>query len=368
MNTKRTTLAGLLLGFAVIVAMASATFAQEDLMGGEAELIGGIPGTDMTRDEFRARAQAQLTAIAINAEVFRLVYASYPANFNELRASVAWNLEVDNMFTGQPISWIYYEPQPGDLIPEQDLGFPMVLNFPSQTPDFRPPGGPTGEGDGDAGGDDGTDGGNMLPVNQTPPVPVVMRVDPTRVDNVTPGDVFLYSTEETLQVLIYAPDGTVHELFHNSPNRYWQSQLQVDGAVAYWPEDLFAAQLLFFAEDILPQSYNHVLFMSDHETLPTAQLNSFGIVDRITMAAELGISLLNPYEERMIDVSTEYLAGDFIITNQAIPVPLQICLRGNRISTRQQLLDSQKEAKLKQDGRSKSGTTRPSRPPLGGSR
>ena len=84
--------------------------------------MGAIPGTSMTRDEFRARAQAQLAAIALNAVTYQIATGSYAPDIYTLQASPAWNLRVANMFTGRPVQGIYFEPTQDSMTSDPSLG------------------------------------------------------------------------------------------------------------------------------------------------------------------------------------------------------------------------------------------------------
>ena len=328
------------------------------------EQMGVIPGSNMTRDEFRARANAQLSAIALNAETFFLLHGKYPESYYALFNSECWNLDPQNLFTGGDIDAIYFDPQPTDLIPSYDSGLPPGLENLPTIRQFQDPS-PSGSGnEGSAEGQGPTQPASPPPISLD--TNVVLKVDPARVYNTGPGNIYYRAVDKTLQLVVFAPDNTYHELFHNSPNRYWHKMLSAGVGGSHWSEDVLAGQVLFFTENMLPQFYNHVMFMADLEVLPGSALGKYGVDARLQMAEELGITILNPYSKQQIQLVEGYDLGSFVEPHPADPLPLYLCLVAKRIMTRKQILEGQ----LAQSRAARKGqqTRNPRRPALGGSR
>lgn len=358
--TKVSLLAGFLL--ALVLAIPATSQNPPPLDEGQ---MGLILGTNITRDEFRARANAQLTAIALNAETYYLIHGDYPESFYTLYNSSCWNLDPNNIFTGEIIDAIYFEPLPTDLITNNDTGLPFGLDppqIPIQTP-AQPPAGNGGDGPGEGQAPPPPPG---FPTNMTPNPIAVMKVDPGKVQNITPGNIYYRAFANTLQLVVYAPDNTYYELFNDSPNLFWQRKLNLEIGVSHWSEDVLAGQVLYFTGTMLPQLYNHVMFMADLEVLPGSALGLYGVDARLQMAEELGITILNPYSKRPIQLANDYQLGSFLELNPSAPIPLYLCLVADRILSREQILEAQRaEAQAARSGKK---TRSPRRPAMGGSR
>jgi hypothetical protein len=283
----------------------------------------------MMRDEFRARALVQLKAVALNALAFRVLYGdTYPANYYELRGSTAWNLDVMNMFTGQPVQAIHFEPSEDDYTSRPVLDLPMVVG---QMP---PPIGDVigaGPGEGEGEGDDGGEGGGLFLEGAVPTADLLsptakQRVDPGKIRYFTAGDIYYYASGDLLQLVIFAPDGGYLEFVDESPNLRWQGILQAPPG-APWPDSITVAQVLFFADRLLVQHYNLVEFMGGRETIPTVRFAATGAGERIAMAQHLGIAICNPSTQQPIAVAAGASTGNFSALDPAAPMPLRIWMR-----------------------------------------
>lgn len=200
----------------------------------------------------------------------------------------------------------------------------------------------------------------------TPNPIAVMKVDPGKVQNITPGNIYYRAFANTLQLVVYAPDNTYYELFNDSPNLFWQRKLNLEIGVSHWSEDVLAGQVLYFTGTMLPQLYNHVMFMADLEVLPGSALGLYGVDARLQMAEELGITILNPYSKRPIQLANDYQLGSFLELDPSAPIPLYLCLVADRILSREQILEAQRaEAQAARSGKK---TRSPRRPAMGGSR
>lgn len=294
------------------------------------QLVGQIPGTNMMRDEFRARAMVQLKAVALNALTFRVLYGdTYPANLYELKGSTAWNLDVTNMFTGQPVQAIHFEPSEDDYTSRPVLDLPMVIE--QQPPAFSDV---IGAGAGESEGADDGEGGGLFLEDAVPTADLLSptgrpRVDPGKIRYFTAGDIYYYTNGDLLQLVIFAPDGGYLEYVDESPNLRWQGILQVPPG-APWPDSITVAQVLFFADRLLEQHHNLVEFMGGRETIPAVRFKAVGAEERIAMARHLGIILGNPSTQQPIAVAPEASTGNFAEPDPAVPLPLKIWLRDGK--------------------------------------
>jgi hypothetical protein len=256
--------------------------------------MGVIPGTSMTRDEFRARAQADLAAVALNAVTYRIAKGSYATDFYELQASPAWNLRVANMFTGRPIQAIYFEPGPDNMTSAPSVGL-GGLELPQMPP--------MGNGSGEM----GQVGKEKQPPIQLNPLSGVTRVDPGAIRDYEAGDVYYYVKGDLLQLILYAPDGSFFEWVDEVPNANFRINLQLRPDQP--AENLYAAQVLYYVESLAAQHYNLVQFMSDGTTVPGAQLASLPGSKKIELAGRIGITVVNPVTKKPETASTKSSPG-----------------------------------------------------------
>jgi hypothetical protein len=352
---KQTRIAALAL--LLCVATAGPGLAQEE-MPSEDLPIGVIPGTEMTHDEFRARAEAQLAAVALNALTYRVLNGEYAAGLYELYNSSAWNLDVMNMFTGQPVNAVMFTPGPDDMTSSAEVGLPFNVELGS-APAPAPTPAPIGDGEEGEG-----DSGQIEGITMLAAEPVHFRVDPTRITTANPGDIFYYADGEILQLLMYSGDGVYAEYFEIAPNGRWAAKVGLREAGQYWQQDVLAAQVLFFTGELLPQHYNHVQFMAEQ---PLATYTAPQRVDpwsALEMAADLDIVILNPSSKQPIVVSEGSSRGDFIDLSAGGSQLLTIGLQNGRASTLSQLYEAYAEPAGMQDR----PAPKPKPSPLGGRR
>ena len=373
MYSKTTHWFSLLLAVLLLAGVAATPRAQEPLPelpeGTEeftadvSDLVGVIPGTNMLRDEFRARALIQLKALALNALTYRMLNKDeYAQSFYVLKQSSEWNLDLTNMFSGRSVQAIYFEPQPGDMTMSPVLDLPLLIE------DLPPlPGGFGGGGIGEQNGGEGVDAGGGASLQPMTPVGRA-RVDPTRIRRFTGGDVFYYADEELLQLVMFAPDGSYIEYVDETPNMRWQDRLETP-ASGMWPDSVYAAQLLYFSSDLLPQHHNLVQFMGDREWLSMAEFARVGAAERIGMAEALNITMLNPFTRERITSGAEFSLGDFVEADQEAPLPLRMWLRDGGAWTLADLHGAEPaadEGPAAAPGGEEEAPPAPKRPPLGG--
>ena len=105
------------------------------------------------------------------------------------------------------------------------------------------------------------------------------------------------------------------------------------------------------------------MFMGDRETLPLRAFSAAGADERIGMAGELGVIMLNPYTKQPVELTVQYERGHFIEPDPAQPVPLHMCVRDGRILTLADLVGLGEEPAEPEEEEPDKGS---SRPPMGG--
>ncbi len=300
--------------------------AQQDMLPGDSQSVGMIKGTDMQKSEFRARAYTQMLAAAVNAHAYYLEYNEYPEDFYALYNSGAWNLDLLNIFTGVEVDAVFYDPESVGKTNLPSTGLMSEMRPLDTTLQILPPSGPSDP-----------DNPVIQPLNMSSSP---LRVDPQDVTSPTPGDVLYYSNGKLLQLVIYAPDGTYVEYVQNSPDQRWLSTMSVSAAEYEWPWDVYAAQVLLFSEEMLPQYYSLYRYMSDQEDIPRHRLATYSAQQRIDMALELGIVIWNPFSKSPIKAGEVPVRGDFLMETGAPPTPLVITLNGDRLFTLADAVDT----------------------------
>lgn len=354
---SRLKLIAAVLGLLILQHPAAAQEAPPDLFGGGADtsaLVGLIPGSDMLRDEFRARAIIQLKAVALNALAYRLANEDeYPQSFYELKGSKYWNLDVLNMFTGNPIKDIYFEPDKDDMTTRLVLDLPLNLE----------------EDEGNLGAIDLEGGDNIESLGtaiQSAAPSTLPRIDPQKVRTFRGGDLLYYVRGDMLQLVLYAPDGTYLEHVDVKPNGHWRRQLNTAGN-QFWPDSIGAAQVLFFAE-LVPQHHNLAEFMGNRETLPPTKFKQLSALERLDLARELDIIVLNPISHAAAVSQVEFSLGNFAAsTDPTGAALLSLFMRDGQAWTREMLTADAAAASGSEPAPEEPGRKPPAdNPPLGG--
>jgi hypothetical protein len=332
-------------------------------MSGPSDLQNTIPGTSLTRDAFRARAFAQLTAVALNAHAFYAVNGDFPATFYDLFNSDAWNLDIHNVINGRNVDAIEFTPGHNDFTTTA----PSLMPMPGSAGDAGngAPGQPPLKATGNL-----TEGlqldMNELSKSFDAGSQNGRRVDPKAIEPKTPGNIYYYTSGKLLQLVLFAPDGTYMEYVASNPNTNWLALLNIKSSGRSFPADLYANQVLLYMERVLPRNYNLVRFMSNNEPLPEPVLQQRTAAERLKMSDELGITVFNPYTKHAAKAAeAPPKAGDFA----AQPVPVTLALRSGEVVSFDQL-----SAGLLPPGAAKPGPAKPgpkptkpsSPPPLGG--
>ena len=291
--------------------------AQDGPLPEDEQSVGMIKGTDMFKNEFRALAYTQMLAVALNAHAYYLEYNEYPSSFYDLYNSGAWNLDIQNIFSGAPVNEILYDADSVGRTNLPSLGLMTELK-PLDTSVALPP--PTG------------------PFNADNPIiePLVvnsgpLRIDPAGITAPAPGDVLYFTEGNLLQLVIFAPDGTYVEYVSSSPDRRWLSTMGLNANDYDWPWDVYSAEVLLFTEELLPQYYSLYRYMSNQEDIPRHRLAAYSAQQRIDMAAELKIGIWNPYTKAAIEATELPSRGNFLEEPGAPPTPLLICLDAGRL-------------------------------------
>lgn len=290
--------------------------------------MGIIPGTTMSRDEFRARANAQLSAVALNALSYHLVEGNFPPDLATLIASDAWVLDVHNMFHDRRVQGIIFDPQPGDYTTAPYLGLTLYTDMPSEAPV---------QSRRDQQGNLDLQGtlADALQRGQNKGTP---RIDPKAIRDHTGGDIFYFTQNDMLQLIMYAPDGTYIEWVEVSTNQNLVRRLGIVRGGPLWPTGQYAAEVLYYLERMLPQHYNMMLFMASKEPLEEVSLTATPAARRIEMAKELDIDVRNPYTRMALGVGTQYSLGDIYEPDAAQPSPLKIGVPPQGALTLEQLI------------------------------
>jgi hypothetical protein len=284
------------LALLALVVMSGAAAAQSG------PVIGNIPGTSMSRDEFNARARAQLAALALNAVTYMLAGEDYNQDYYDLQASPAGNLGLKNMFTGRPVQAIFYDAPVDAMVSTPVADMPGAFDQLNPNAPAPPIGGPrapvnpeTGMGEWKA-----TGGRSTGP----------LRVDPGMIRDYSGGDVYMYVRDELLQLIMFAPDGTYFERIDEIPNANYRENLQLTTGVA--PDALYLAQVLYYLGNLAPQYSNLVRFMGNRETVPGAMFPTLPPAKRLSMSEEIGVTIRNPVTRRPIAVSATPSPGDIV--------------------------------------------------------
>lgn len=323
--------------------------------------IGVIPGTDITRDEFRARAMAQLKAIAICAHTYYLLHdKSFPDNFNQLKKSESWNLQVNNLFTGMQMHAIYFDPGPEDMTHRPVMDVPISID----------PLPPVVTGQDEQGNFDPEAFGESLSQSLGRADQSILRVDPTRIHTFRGGDLYYYTNGTILQLVLFAPDGTYLEHVNLAPDEYWVASLKMTSI--FWPDSAQACQVLLYLTEVMPDLYNLVRFMGDQEPLAVETLQQLPAGELVDMAAELDIVVANPFSGQPISLSGDYSLGNFYQSSAEnrpcriwMPDKLAYSLADFR-AFQQASGDEQQTLAPAAEPQSDSGRQPVKRPPLGG--
>jgi len=302
---------------ACLLLAAVPAFAQDGPLPEDAQTVGMIKGTDMYKSQFRAMAYTQLLAVALNAHAYYLEFNEYPKGYYDLYNSGAWNLDIQNIFSGAPVNEIYYDANSTAMTNLPSLGLMTELKPLDTSMPFIPPTGPVDP-----------DNPPIVPLN-TSSSP--LRVDPAGIRSPEPGDVLYYNDGNVLQLVMFAPDGTYVEYVANSPDRRWLSTMGLDSVDYQWPWDVYAAEVLLFCEELLPQYYSLYRYMANEEDIPRHRLAAYNAQQRIDLAAELKISIWNPFTKAPIQATEVPTRGNFLLEPGAPPTPLLICLDAERL-------------------------------------
>lgn len=328
--------------------------------------IGRIPGTTMMRDEFRALAYTQLAAIALNAHAYWVVNGEFPSGYPQLRGSDACVIDVKNMFTGRAVQATFFEPKATDLTSDPSLEIYEAFAATGAAGPGNPPPSATVD-----------DFVGQIPdaLNQalkTQPAVRMLRVKPSAITDKTPGDVYYYTKNGLLQLVMFAPDGTFIEHVNEVPSQGLLERIRLSSDSPYYPHCVYAAALLYFTESLLPQYYGMVQFMGDHASLSQAQYSKLGPQERIAQAAELHLELRNPLTREPITTAAEPVPGAFAVPADQAALPLRLWMLDGKLITLDDLRQNivvepqQQLAEPQQPAAKRPKPKRPGAPPMGG--
>lgn len=293
--------------------------AQESHLPENPQSVGMIKGTGMLKSEFRAMAYTQLLAVSLNAHAYYIEFNEFPATYYDLYNSGAWNLDIQNIFSGSTVDEVYYPKDNMAMTNLPSLGLMAELKPLDTSVPLQPPSGPV---------DPNNPIIQPLTMSSGP-----MRIDPTGVVSPNPGDVLYYTDGDLLQLVIFAPDGTYVEYVANTPDRRWLSTMGLNAVDYEWPWDVHCAEVLLFTEELLPQYYSLYRYMSNQEDIPRYRLATFDAQQRIDMAAQLKIIIWNPFSKAPIKATESASRGDFLQEPGSPPAPIIIVLNEERLFT-----------------------------------
>jgi hypothetical protein len=295
-----------------------------------------IPGTNMTHDEFRARAYAELMAIALNAHAYFAVNNQFPATYADLEGSDAWNLDVANIFGGGRVQAIPFSPGPRDYTTDPPALFPLPGNVDADSPEA------SGQAPLKASGNiqDGLtlDAHALSEQMMAAAQDSSARVNPKAVQPQSAGDVFYYAKDGMLQLVLYAPDRTYMEYVAFVPNQDMLANLNIKSGGRSFPADLYANEVLYYLERMLPQHYNFVRFMAGAQPLPEPELQRKSAQERLDMASDIGVTVFNPYTKQNAQVASKTpQPGELAAGDPAEPTPVRLALRSGELVSFEQL-------------------------------
>jgi hypothetical protein len=199
-----------------------------------------------------------------------------------------------------------------------------------------------------------------------------MRVDPQAIKDIVAGDVYYYVEGELLQLIIYAPDRTYVEWVDEVPNVNFREGLSLSTEGTVFPADQYSLQVLYYAEELLPEYLGLYRFMADLDSPPQAALQNLSAAERLPLAQEFGVTVLNPFTHQPAAATAEPSPGDFVLAEASREAPLLVYLSSGKVARATDLRSkgalTEPQAVDKEPGKSKPPKGKPSRPKVGGGR
>ncbi|MEP0813372.1 MAG: hypothetical protein HRF49_01730 [bacterium] len=310
----------------------------EDLQKIEPGDKGPIPN-----DEFRALAQAQITAIAYMCDLYHLDKGTYPVDLYALQASPYWLADMNNLLTGQPLDQVAYTPGPSDFIPDQYAKF-MAEQLKSEGP---PVGGELGnpeQGEQPSGaeGEGGESSQQNSPRQQQQQQQRRITFDPPQLDPIAigcmePGNVLFYSQKgASLQLIIWMNDTVFYDHYQTGPYSLASARFALVRKIK--PSDEMIMRTAVLLEEVLPRSYGLWQFMADLEPLLPKDLASLSWDKRLEIFEKLQIFPRNPISKKRLEMSADFQPGAVAdLGNGAIP-PVYF-LEDGRMRTLREMTD-----------------------------
>ncbi len=276
-----------------------------------------------------AISQAQLETIHYMAHVYLKQIGRYPKNLQELRNSPFWVVDVFNSYTLLQIQQIPFTPR------EQDFS----------KSDALPHGGVFAQLEEDAGQQQQNGNAGPPPIQGSGGAPGMgmtsvqgRRIEPSRIQFATPGDLIYWQDGDSLQMLIFDENGQCSELWIASPFNYRASALKVTEKVR--PQsDFLVAESATHLELMLPAMYSRFLYMSDQRGLTPAEMDKRIPVEFEKMAAKLGLQYINPIKKRPFMRANYYSPGDLSTAPWLTEASLLYFLEANRARSLDELTD-----------------------------
>jgi hypothetical protein len=262
--------------------------------------LAASPAAAQSKPSFTALAQAQLETIHYQAHVYLKQIGRYPKNLQELRESPFWVVDVVNAYTGRPIQQIPFIPRDvdyakNDALPEGEVYSPL------QTQDEQLP--PEGDGFQQPPPIQGSQGASQRLMVQG------RRIDPTKIPFPSAGDLIYFQDADSLQLIIFDEGGLWQELWVSKPFNYRAASLAITEKVR--PDsDLLVAEVATHLEQMLPNMYSRLLFLTDQQTETPVELRKRLPGEFEKMTAALGIAYINPVKKRAFMRADYYSPGD----------------------------------------------------------
>jgi hypothetical protein len=164
------------------------------------------------------------------------------------------------------------------------------------------------------------------------------RVNPNAIKLTAPGNIFYYAHGSLLQLVMFAPDGTYVEHVDQAPNGNWLGMLNIQSKGRSFPADLYADEVLYYLERLLPRHYNLIRFMSNHEPVDEPALQAKTAGDRLAMAREIGVTVFNPFTKHAAKVGSDKpQPGELVAAAPSAAAAVAIVLRSGEVVTLNQL-------------------------------
>ncbi len=308
------------------------SYAQTGFENADPETAHPLDGGAISNDEFRALAGAQLTAIAFMCNHYLMDKGEYPPTLYDLMDSGYWLAEIDNIFTGEPIEQIEFEPRPGDYVTNHSGTYMPDLAGSQMGPLAGGQAGSQSGGD-SSGVQPAAPGGIQMPVVKRN----VLRLDPNKIGPFEPGDLLFYSQKDSsLQMFIWKNGEVFVEHMQTSPYDNSITRHQI-ARRTHLTDDIILASAVFI-EQVLPREYGKLQFARGEDPLLPRDLATLTWERREEIFSELHVYPRNPITQTMIEPVKAFRIGMIADLGGGL-VPPVYCMEGGRLRTLKEMTD-----------------------------